>query len=187
MPSSNSASSSSTSQTTNAINPVVVADNGSFSVSGVAGGSLTQNITNNSLDKDVAIRAMDNTLTATQDALLFGNDAMRQSYAFVGDQTAQITAFAGQQTAQAYSFADASNQASKATSVAAINSAGSSMDKALAFGAKQTSVALDSLSQSADRIDTAYKDAKGVLSTNVILVAIAAGVVIVYFAMGRKN
>lgn len=186
MPSSNSSSSSSTSQTTNAINPVVVADNGGFSVSGVSGGALTQNITNNSLDGDVAIRAMDNTLTATQGALLFGNDAMRQSYAFADKQNDRAFGFASEQSGAAFSFAGQAAASSNAATKEAMGATSKAYTSALDFAGRQTAVALDSLSESADRIDTAYKDAKGVLGTNVILFALGAGVLAIYFAM-RKN
>ena len=179
---SSSSSSSTTSQTTNAINPQMATDNGSFASSAIAGGNLSQVINNTTLDKDVAIRAMDNNLTMGQDALLFGNDALRQSFAFGGKaldfaQTSQSNslAFAGAQTSQA-----------NATTQQAIGATSTAYTKALDFGAKQTAVALDSLSQSASMIDTAYKDAKGVLGTNVILVAIGAGVLVMYFAL-RKN
>lgn len=172
---SSSSSSSTTSQTTNAINPVVIADNGSLSVSGVAGGNLNQIINNTTLDKDVAIRAMDNVLTSNQDSLLFANDAMRQSYKFatgVNDT--------------AFSFAGDTNKAANATSVKAMDSASATMDKAFAFGAKQTAVALDALADSATMIDTAYKDAKGVLGTNVILAGMGAVVLVLFFAL-RKH
>lgn len=179
MPSSNSSSSSSTSQTTNAINPVVIADNGGFSSSAVVGGNLDQTINNTTLDGDVAMRAMDNTLTATQDALLFGSDAMRQSYTFSTGVNQQ-----------AFSFANSANSAASSAQSAALGSAQSSMNRAFEFGANQTGVALDSLSQSANMIKDAYADAKGrgALTDWMLMGAIGlAGVVAIFAIMGRKK
>ena len=174
-----SSSSSTTSQTTNAINPVAVADRGAMAVNAFANGDVTNNITHTTLDADVAMRAMDNTLTAAQGALLFGNDAMRQSYAFSSGVNEQ-----------AFTFAGAANQAANATSTAAIGSASSSMDKALSFGAKQTSVALDALSESANMIKDSYADAKGrgALTDWILLGAVGlAGLVAIFAIMGRKK
>ena len=177
MPSSNSSSSSSTSQTTNAINPVVVADNGSLAVSGVAGGNLSQTINNTTLDADVAGKSLDNMLTMGQDALLFGHDAQKQAYGF-----------ARASQADTFSFANAQTQATNATSMKAIDSAGSSMDKALAFGARQTGVALDSLSTSADMIKDAYADAKGrgALTDWMLMGAIGVAGLIAVVAVWKK-
>lgn len=179
MPSSNSSSSSSTSQTTNAINPVVVADNGGFSSSAVAGGDLTQNITNTTLDGDVAKRAMDNMLTMGQDALLFGSDSQKQAYAFSTGVNQQ-----------AFSFAGSANAAASAAQSAALGSAQSSMNRAFEFGANQTGVALDSLSESANMIKDAYADAKGrgALTDWMLMGAIGlAGLVAIFAIMGRKK
>jgi hypothetical protein len=182
-PPNNSVSTSTTSQVTNAINPVVVADNGGLAFSNVAGGNINQTVNNTTLDADVAIRAMDNTLTATQGALLFGNDAMRQSYAFSNN----VLDFAQTNNTNTLAFAGSQTAAANATTQAAMGQTGAAYTNALAFAGKQTAVALDSLSESADRIDTAYKDAKGVLGTNVILVAIGAGVLVIYFVMNRNK
>ena len=182
MPSSNSQSTSTTSQTTNAINPVVVADNGGLAFSNVAGGNISQTVNNTTLDKDVAIRAMDNVLTMGQGSLLFGANAQQQAYAFGG----KVLDFAQTSNQDTLAFAGNQTAAANATTQTAIGATSAAYNKALDFGAKQTAVALDSLSQSASMIDTAYKDAKGVLGTNVILVAIGAGVLVMYFAL-RKN
>lgn len=179
---SSSTSSSTTSQTTNAINPVTIADNGSLSSSIVSGGNVNQTINNTTLDADVANRALDNMLTMGQDSLLLASDSQRQAYGFgtnvlnfAANSNNSTLAFAGEQTAQA-----------NATTATAIGATGAAYTNALAFAGKQTAVALDSLSESADRIDTAYKDAKGVLGTNVILFAMGAGVLVIYFALRKK-
>jgi hypothetical protein len=172
---SSSSSSSTTSQTTTAINPVVIADNGSLSVSGVAGGNLSQVVNNTTLDADVANHAMDNMLTSNQDSLLFANDAMRRSYKFSTGVNDSAFAFAGE-----------TNKSANATSAKAMDSASATMDKAFAYGSKQTAVALDALAGSATMIDTAYKDAKGVLGTNVILAGMGAVVLVLFFAL-RKH
>lgn len=182
MPSSNSNSTSTTSQTTNAINPVVVADNGSLSSSNVVGGNLNQTINNTTLDGAVATRALDNMLTMGQDALLFGHDAQKQAYGF----GTQVLDFAQTNNTNTLAFAGAQTSQANATTQTAIGATGAAYTRALDFAGKQTAVALDSLSESADRINVAYKDAKGVLGTNVILVAIGAGVLVMYFAL-RKN
>lgn len=172
-----SSSSSSTTQTTNNINPFTFAGSQGVSVSSVntGGGYVTNNVSNTTLDGDVAIHAMDNMLTSNQDSLLFAHDAQKQAYGFASG--VNDTAF---------SFASATNKDANATTRAAMGSAESSMDKALAFGSRQTAVALDALAGSATMIDTAYKDAKGVLGTNVILAGMGAVVLVMFFAF-RKH
>lgn len=173
---SNSTSTSSTTQITNSVNPTLYVGAQGVGTSSVLNGDgwISNNITNTTLDGEVAIRAMDNMLTMGQDSLLFASDAQRQGYAA-----------AASATAQGYSFATAANKAANATTIEALDSASGSMDKALAFGAKQTATALDALAGSAQMIDTAYKDAKGVLGTNVILVGIGATVLVLYFALRK--
>lgn len=173
--------SSTTTQVNTAINPMTAASNGT-AVSGVVNGnnsSVTNNVT--TLDAQLAGHVVDSMLTATQDALLFGHDSQKQAYAFGG----KVLDFAAYNNDSTMAFANQQTKQSHATSVAAIDSASNSMDKALAFGARQTGVALDSLSKSATMIDTAYKDAKGVLGTNVILVGIGATVLVLYFALRK--
>lgn len=170
-------SSSSTTQTTNNINPFTYAGSQGVSTSGVitGNGDITNNITNTTLDGDVAIHAMDNMLTSNQDSLLFAHDAQQQAYKF--SSGVNDTAF---------SFASATNKDANATTRAAMDSVGTTMDKAFSYGAKQTAVALDALAGSATMIDTAYKDAKGVLGTNVILAGMGAVVLVLFFAL-RKH
>ena len=142
--------------------------------------TLTNNIT--TLDGDVARYAMDTALTATQDALLFGANAEKNAYDFAG----QSLNFAAASNAATMAFAGAQTQAANATTKSAIDSTATAYQKALAFGSQQTGVALDALAGSAAMIDTAYKDAKWVLGTNVILVGIGATVLVLYFALRKK-
>lgn len=139
------------------------------------GNTFNNNIT--TLNADVANRAMDNMLTMGQDALLFGHDAQKQAYGFATGESNR-----------AFSFASAANEAANATTVSAIGSASSSMDKALAFGVKQTSVALDSLSQSANMIKDSYADAKGrgALTDWMLMGAIAVAGLIAVVAVWKK-
>jgi len=179
---SSSTSSSTTSQTTNAINPVTIADNGSLSSSIVSGGNVNQTINNTTLDADVANRALDNMLTMGQDALLFGANSQQQAYGF----GTNVLDFAANSNNATLAFAGAQTSQANATTTAALGATGAAYGRALDFAGQQTAVALDSLSESADRIDTAYKDAKGVLGTNVILFAMGAGVLVIYFALRKK-
>lgn len=202
-----SSSSTNTSQTTQAINPVALARDNATAVNGVVNGngSLTQNIT--TLNADVANHAMDTTLTATQDALLFGANAEKNAYGFADAQSARVLNFASAnndatmsfarasndatlasaraQNAASLSFATAQTTAAQTTAQKSIDSASSAYQDALQYGARQTGVALDALAGSASMIDTAYKDAKGVLGTNVILVGIGATVLVLYFALRK--
>lgn len=182
--------SSSTTENITSITPTVIAGGGSSAVSAVANGPGDINIT--SSDPTVAMHAMDTTLTAAQDALLFGADAQRQAYGF----GTKVLDFAQTSNRDALSFADSSNRATMAfadaqvkaantTTQSAIGEAATAYQKALAFGSQQTGVALDALAGSAQMIDTAYKDAKGVLSSQVIMLAIAAGVAVMYFALKK--
>ena len=177
--SSSSNSSSSTTQTTNNINPLTYAGSQGVSVSSVntGGGYVTNNVSNTTLDGDVAIHAMDNMLTSNQDSLLFAHDAQKQAYGFASGVNET-----------AFSFANASNQAANATSTAAISSASSSMDKALSFGAKQTSVALDALAGSANMIKDSYADAKGrgALTDWMLMGAIGVAGLIAVVAVWKK-
>lgn len=169
-------SSSSTVQTTTTQNAATFATNGGVSNSSTVNGSNNWTQFNNeTVSDDVAIRAMDNVLTMGQDALLFGADAQRQAYGFASDS--QKTAL---------SFADAQVKGANATTQAAVGSVNDLFTKALTFGSKQTGVAIDSLSQSASMLDNAYKDAKGVLSNQTIVIALVAGAIVLVFALKKK-
>lgn len=181
MPSSSSSTDSRTSQTNTAINPIAFADNGGVSTNGVINGNGSIYNTVTTLDGQLATRALDNMLTMGQDALLFGSDAQRQAY----KSNAATLDFAQTSNENTIKFANTQTKASAETAATAVKSAELSMTKALDFGAKQTAVALDSLTKSANMIDGAYKDAKGVLSTNVIMAGIGAGVLVMFFALRK--
>lgn len=155
-------------------------------------GSLVQNISNTTLDGQVAISAMDHMLTSNQDSLLFASDAQKQAYGFGNNVLSFATAnnnavlqFASDSNATTTAFATAQTQAANAQTSAAIGTASDAMTQALKFGSQQTGVALDALAGSAAMIDTAYKDAKGVLGTNVIMMGIGATVLVLYFALRK--
>lgn len=191
---SSSNSSSSTTQTTNNVNPFVAAGSQGVSVSSVntGGGFVTNNVSNTTLDGEVAVRAMDNMLNMGQDGLLFGANAMQQSYKFADAQNSKAFAladnsmmFAADASNAAYAFSNATQRAANATTSAAMGSAQDSMFAALNYGSKQTSVALDSLSQSANMIKDSYADAKGrgALTDYMLMGAIAGAVLIAVYAI----
>lgn len=181
-----SSSSSLTSQTNTAINPIAFADNGSVATNTVntGSGSVTNNIS--TLDGALAGHALDNMLTLSQDAFLFGSDQSHQAYGFATHALDSSLSFANQSNQNTLAFAGAQTAAANANASTANANASAAYKSALDFGGKQTAVALESLSESANMINTAYKDAKGVLGTNVILVAIGAGVLVMYFALRKK-
>lgn len=178
-----SSSSTTNTQTTTSINPnAFIRGNGTAVNNSVSGSNNSIFTTVNSLDADFGRYAIDANVAVTSEAFLFADRAQDKAYTFGGKvldfaQTSNqdTLAFAGKQTAEA-----------NATTQTAIGATSAAYNKALDFGAKQTAVALDSLSQSSSMLNTAYKDAKGILGTNVILVAIGAGVLVMYFAL-RKN
>lgn len=181
-----SSSTSSTSQTTQAINPVALASDNATAVNAVVNGSGNSQVLNvTTLNADVANHAMDTALTATQDALLFGADAQKQAYGFAAQSNAATLAFADASNAATLNFASTTSNAAQKTAQTAIGSAETAYQRALTFGSEQTGVALDALAQSSKMIDTAYKDAKGVLGTNVILVGIGATVIVLYLALKK--
>jgi|GEM_PF-3055124 hypothetical protein len=180
-------STSSTTQTTTNQNPVSFATNGAESSATAINGSnnnVNQSFVN--MDASVANHAMDNMLTSNQDSLLFAHDAQVQAYKFASDSQASSQAFAAASNAQTMSFAKAQTDAANAMTVTAVGNAKDALTEALNYGAKQTGVALDALAGSAAQINTAYADAKGVLSTKVIMVAMVAGAVVLVMALQRK-
>lgn len=173
-----SESSSTTTQTTTTQNAATFATEGGTAVTNnVNGNGNTSNfsIYNENLSDDVAIRAMDNMLTMGQDALLFGHDAQKQAYGF-----------ASESQKSSLQFADAQVQRSNALTNSAIGGARDAYESALAYGSRQTGIAIDSLTKQSTQLDKAYADAKGVLSQNVVMFAIGAGVLVLYFATRKK-
>lgn len=182
---SNSSSSSSTTQTTNNINPFTVAGSQGVSVSSVntGGGFVTNNVSNTTLDGAVAVRAMDNMLTSNQDSLLFASDAQKQAYKFSGGIAAESFDFAN----SSMEFAKATTQAAQASTKVANDQAQLSMMKALEYSGKQTGIALDSLTASADMIKDSYADAKGrgALTDYMLMAAIGGAVLVAVYAINK--
>lgn len=186
--STSSTSTTNNTQTNQRLDPTTIATGNGFALSTTTNGDgnyTTNNIT--TLDAGLASHGYDTILTATQDALLFGANAEKNSYGFATHALDASLGFAATSNATTMAFADAQVKTSNATTASALGSANDAFTKALSFGSHQTGVALDALAGSAHMIDTAYKDAKGVLGTNVILVGIGAVVLVLYFALGRHK
>ncbi len=172
-----SSSTSSTSQSTTAINPVSLARDNATSVSGVVNGDgNTFNVT--TLNAEVANKAMDTVLTSQENTLLFAANAEKNSYGF-----------ASRALDSSYAFADAQAKASQTTTMSAIESTGDAYDKALKFGSLQTGVALDALSESANMIKDSYADAKGrgAMTDYLLFAAIAGALVVAAYAVRGKK
>ena len=204
-----SSSSSTTSQKNTAINPNAFADHGGTAVTTATNGDGNYTVNNvTTLDAGLAAHGYDTLLNFGQDALLFGSVAQKDSYKFSADtvkqsfdfagksldktldfstkQSDKTLAFAQHENDQTLAFATQQTAAANQQTAAAFTSANDAYKKALDFSGHQTGQALDALAGSAKLIDGAYKDAKGVLGKEVIMVAMFAGVAIIYFALKHK-
>lgn len=198
-------SNSNTSTETNQTDNRMVLGEGSINA---GGGSTVNNTTttNNTVSDSGAI----------SDAFKFGNNALDfagntvdRSLQFAERNTNRVLDFAGTSQERSYAFATAANNRaasaiaqagadsmafaaqtsaqSTAAQRAALEVAQGSMSEALAFGGRQTAVALDSLNGSANLVKDAYSDAKGrgALTDKILMVAIAMAGVIAFTAVKR--
>ena len=126
-------------------------DNGAISDAfRFAGHTVTQafNFGDHALDSNVAV---------TNDALHFADNTVNDALA----ANAAAMRIAANSQAEALSFADSAQKTSARAQTAALDTAADSMAGALAYSGRQTAVALDSLTGSANLVKDAYADAKG--------------------------
>ena len=129
-------------------------------------------------------RALDSNVAVTHDALNFADDTVGNT--LKANTEAMRIAANSQQDALA--FADTAQKTSAKTQSLALDTAAGSMSQALAYSGRQTAVALDSLTGSANLVKDAYADAKGrgALTDKLLMAAIGvAGLVAVMAVKGK--
>ena len=160
------------------------------------GGSV--NITDGGAIK-MAGRALDSSLGfaggVVKEAFGFGTKTVNASLNASTEAFTEALSFskfaqqnAANQTADALSFAQSASQQSARAQSMALDTATSSLGSALAYGGKQTAVALDSLTGSANLVKDAYADAKGrgALTDKILMIAIGmAGLVALLAVKGK--
>lgn len=142
----------------------------------------------------VTAAAINSNADALAGSLAFGTKTANAAFNASTDalnEALSASRFSQQQSANqvsdALSFAQGSSTQSAAAQRQALDKAMDSMGFALAFGGKQTSVAIDSLNSSSGLVKDAYADAKGrgALTDKILIVSIVMAGLVAFFAVKK--